>query len=172
MPKLYLVRHAEPAVTGVLLGESDPPLSPNGRAQAVGLLASLDVAIVYTSPLRRAQETAQASTDAAPIEILGDLREISYGAWDGKTWAEIEAGDPDLAARKRRDWLNVTPPGGEPWPLFAGRVRRAFDRIRRGPLPCAVVAHSGVNAVIHQILTGGEPARFLQRLAEVKEYEL
>src|SRR5262249_18072952 len=146
MPQLFLVRHAEPALTGVLLGQCDPGLSDAGRGQALSL--ALDVRIVYTSPLRRAVETATLMARGAPIEIVDDLREITFGSWDGLTWAEIEAANPKLAAQKLADWQAVTPPGGEHWSNFASRIRRAFDRIASGIRPAAVVAHAGVMHVI------------------------
>ncbi len=148
MPKLFLVRHAEPAITGVLLGQCDPPLSEQGRTHAAALLASTPLSIVYTSPLKRAIETANRIARGAPIEVIDDLKEISLGAWDGRTWAEIEAEDPEFAARKHADWRGVTLPGAEPWIDFAARVQRAFERIQRGPRPAAIVAHAAVHNVI------------------------
>jgi broad specificity phosphatase PhoE len=150
MPGLFVVRHCEPARTGVLLGQCDPPLSEAGRAQAAALRFP-ELAMVYSSPLRRALETAHAIAHGAPVEIVDDLREITYGAWDGRAWAEIEGEDPELAARKLRDWRGVTPPGGETWREFSTRVRGAFDRIRAGPRPAAIVAHAAVNQIITQV---------------------
>lgn len=172
MPKLYLVRHAEPSVTGVLLGQADPPLGEQGRLDAVKILAGVDLALIYSSPLRRAVETARLFAGTTPVEILADLKEISHGAWNGLDWAEIEAGDPELARRKREDWFGVTAPGGESWFDFATRVAGAFECIRAGPKPCAVVAHAGVNAVIHELLTGTQPVGFLQHFSQVIEYEI
>lgn len=150
MPQLYVVRHAEPATRGVLLGQCDPPLSDAGRRQAAELLREANLFVVYTSPLRRARETAELLARGAEIEIVDDLREITYGDWDGRTWAEIEESDANLARRKLEDWRSVTAPSGEPWESFERRVRRAFERIQRGPRPAAIVAHAAVN----QILTG------------------
>lgn len=145
---IYVVRHCEPAITGVLLGQSDPPLSEAGRAHAATLLRGVELAVVYSSPLRRALETAREIARGAPIEIVEDLREITYGDWDGRAWSEIEADHPEIAARKMRDWRGVTPPGGEPWENFADRVKRAFERVQRSPRPVAMVAHAAVNQVI------------------------
>jgi broad specificity phosphatase PhoE len=154
MPDLYVVRHAEPAVTGVLLGQCDPPLSENGRRQAGELLRDVRLARVYSSPLRRARETAELLARGAGVEVVEGLREITYGAWDGLTWAEIEARDGELARRKIADWSAVTPPGGEPWDEFLARVTRVFERIQRRPRPAAIVAHAAVN----RILAGVEQA--------------
>lgn len=151
MPNLYLVRHAEPAITGVMLGALDPPLSANGRAHAATLLIGVKLAMVYSSPQRRALETAEIIARGAPIEILDGLREISHGDWNGLTWAEIEARDPELARRKLSDWPGVTAPNGESYENFIARAMAAFERIRRGPRPAAIVAHAGVNKLIGNI---------------------
>ncbi len=148
MPQLFLVRHAEPAITGVLLGWCDPALSERGRADAEKLLYGVELSIVYTSPLKRALETAQRIARGAPIQVNCDLRDISFGKWNGRTWADVEREDPEFAARKLADWRGVTLPGAEPWSEFAIRVQRAFEKIRAGPRPAAVVAHAAVHNVI------------------------
>ncbi|HML15932.1 MAG TPA: histidine phosphatase family protein [Bryobacteraceae bacterium] len=151
MPGLFLVRHAEPAVTGVMLGSLDPPLSDAGRANAARLLRGIRWSIVYSSPLRRSAETAELIARGAPVEILDDLREISHGDWNGLTWAQVEARDPEFAARKLADWRGVTAPNAERWEDFALRVARAIERIRRGPRPAAIVAHAAVNQFIGNV---------------------
>jgi alpha-ribazole phosphatase len=148
MPDLFLVRHAEPVLRGVMLGQCDPPLSERGREQAAALLQNVTLAIVYTSPLKRAVETAKLLARGAPIEIIDDLKELSHGEWDGRTWEEIEKLYPEIAPQKLRDWKATTPPGGESWADFEARVHRAFEQIRGGPRPAAIVAHAAVNHVI------------------------
>jgi probable phosphoglycerate mutase len=170
MSKLYLVRHAEPDGAGLLLGRTDPPLSDAGRRHALAALAGLQVAVVYSSPLRRAMETARAI--AAPLVVFEELAEISLGEWDGLSWSEIETRYSELARRKLRHWLKVTPPEGEDWRCFEARVRRALDRIRGGDFPAAVVSHVAVNSVITSQLAGVDPARFRQEHCQVLEYEL
>jgi len=167
---LFLVRHAEPALTGVLLGRADPPLSETGRRAAREALAGLAVAVVYASPLRRSLETALAIP--AKRVVLDELTEISLGEWDGLRWDEIERRDPELARRKIAGWLGVTPPGGEEWDHFAARVAGALERIRRGPLPAAVVGHVAVNAVLAHLLAGRDQASFVQEYCEMEEFEV
>jgi broad specificity phosphatase PhoE len=168
MSKLYLVRHAEPALTGVLLGQANPPLSSAGRTAAAKI--RLPVRIVYSSPLRRAVETA--AQWGLRTLVLQDLTEISYGEWDGLSWREIESKYPELAKHKQVCWRAVTPPGGEDWEAFANRVARALSLIRSGPFPAAVVAHAAVNAELTRILRGVDPHSFQQEYGEVLEYEI
>jgi broad specificity phosphatase PhoE len=87
-------------------GHADPPLNATGRAQAADLSAALvdvPLAAVYSSPLRRAFETAEIA--AAPHGLsplpLDALREVDVGSWQGLTRSEIEARFPDQFARWR-----------------------------------------------------------------------
>jgi alpha-ribazole phosphatase len=168
MPTLYLVRHAEPELTGVLLGATDSPLSEAGKRQAAGIVLP-DIAVIYTSELRRARDTAAAIADA-PLVIDADLNEIGYGEWDGLAWTDIEHMYPDEAKAKLACWSAVTPPGGEPWTHFEQRISRALKRIRSGSFPAAVVAHIAVNAQIACCVTGSDPSQFMQRYGEVLTY--
>ncbi len=165
MPELFVVRHAEPELRGVMLGRTDPPLTPNGLRQAQASLGSLCCAVVYSSPLQRARQTA--AVIPAPLVVLDDLAEISYGAWEGLTWAEIEARWPELVRRKQQDWFSVTPPGGESWPQVSVRAARALEHIRGGPFPAAVVAHFGWNAEFLRLAAGRDPITFSQSYCEV-----
>jgi broad specificity phosphatase PhoE len=186
VPKLYLVRHAEPAITGVLLGGLDPDLSLAGK-RAAGELRLPHVAIVYSSALKRALSTAitvcphfpdfsdRESGDiprySSGLLVDSDLNEISYGDWDGLSWAEIERRYPAIVRPKLANWQGVTPPGGEPWADFENRVDRALERIRRGPTPAAVIAHQTVNAHICYRLTGSDPFEYSQSYCEVRVHD-
>ena len=144
MPALYVIRHAQPEITGLLTGQSDPALSVYGYEQA-SVLKGLK-GVVYSSPLRRALQTAR-HIDREPV-ILSGLAEITYGDWDGLTWSEIERRWPEMARAKIACWQGITPPGGEPWREFSLRVRAALNVVLDGPLPAAIVAHEAVNAII------------------------
>lgn len=170
MPTLYVVRHAEPSLTGVLLGGCDPPLSERGKASLRNI--ALDVRVVYASTMLRSRQTAEAIAQAAPIVTLPELDEISYGEWDGRTWQEIEERDPELARRKLADWKGIAPPGGEAWAHFEARVLEGFERIRSGPFPAAVVGHSAVNAVIASRLCGAETLGWEQGYGEIHAIDL
>jgi alpha-ribazole phosphatase len=166
MSYLYLIRHGEPELTGIMLGQLDPPLSSAGRKQCEADLADLHVEVVWTSPLRRARETA-AFIPAPLLREIGQLREIDQGLWTGKSWAEIESSWGQLAACKLNDWLGIPSPAGESWGTFLDRVTQAWDIIRSGPMPAAVVAHQGVNAALMHLIRGSDPIRFSQRYGEV-----
>lgn len=169
--RLLLLRHAEPTLAGRFIGTLDPPLSDRGRAAAADQLASLTVEHVFTSPRRRARETAEFVP--APCTVVDDLAEIGFGDWEGLTWAEIEARAPDLAAAKLADWLSVPTPNGEPFEHLLARVTRALAFLRAQPCSrIAVVGHVVTNAAIHHLLTGEPPLRFRQAYLDLRVYEL
>ena len=168
MPALYVVRHGEPALRGVMLGRTDPPLSEAGREQMRRV--SLPVRIVFTSPLRRALESAESIAGGAEIIVLDDLCEIALGTWDGRTWEEIEAMDPELSRRKLANWTAVTPTDGEPWPDFDHRVHSALDVVCARGEDAALVGHIAVNACIASHLAGTDPLGFRQDYGQVYEY--
>lgn len=163
-----MIRHAEPEIRGVISGKSDPPLSISGRDRAA--LLRIGVKVVYSSPLKRARETA-IYLNSCPL-IVPDLAEISYGAWDGLSWSEIERRWPEMAAAKIDNWEQITPPGGEPWERFRRRVEDCLAGILAGPLPAAIVAHEAVNAVIANRLTGSPVYKYQQQYCEIKKYDL
>jgi broad specificity phosphatase PhoE len=170
MAKILLIRHAEPEIRGVLLGQSDPPLSAFGREQAREALASLRPRIVWTSPLRRATETA-AMIENTRICESEELREIDMGEWTGLTWKQVEQSSDELARRKSADWFGVPAPGGESWPVFLSRVQLAWDLMRRGPANAAVVAHQAVHAALRYLIDGRNPVEFRQQYCEVISLE-
>jgi broad specificity phosphatase PhoE len=166
MAKIFLIRHGEPEICGVLLGQSDPSLSVVGREQAREALGDLRPSIVWTSPLRRATETAAVIAKARICE-RAELREVDMGDWTGLTWKQIERSWDELARKKLADWFGVPAPGGESWPVFLSRVQGAWEVIRRGPANAAVVAHQGVHAALRYLIDGRDPVEFRQQYCEV-----
>jgi alpha-ribazole phosphatase len=165
MADLLLIRHAEPAVKGVFLGRTDPELSAQGREAAAGLEVPGHLAL-YCSPLRRARETA--ASLGRPHMVLPGLAEIDYGPWEGLSWAQIESLYPEQAALKMSDWLGYTVPGAEAWSDFSARV---LSSLPQGE-DCAIIAHLGVNSVIHQYISGESPLQFQQNYCQILRYTL
>lgn len=143
------------------MGQYDAPLSAEGLRQAESLARELrdrGIGRVVSSTLQRAVRTAEAIAAplALPAETDPRLNEISYGAWDGLRWDQIEKADPVTARRKLEDWWGVTPKGGEAFPAFYRRLFQAWrsillDRSR----VTAVVAHLGVNAILLDLARSG-----------------
>jgi len=129
--RLFLVRHGETAANNEMryLGSRDDPLTDHGLWQARQLarvLAQLPISSVYTSPLRRAADTAAEIARAFGIEIRLDNRlcEGSFGSWEGLTRAEVVqrgAQDAELLLRWEQNPA-CAPPGGESFLQVQDRV--------------------------------------------------
>jgi alpha-ribazole phosphatase len=156
MPKFILIRHGESVWNGErrIQGSQDPDLSPRGRRQSDLLVARLRthlskrVTAVYTSPLRRAAETAERIGGALNLPTVSepDFREMCLGRWEGMTVSQIQAAFPGTYERWLQDPLAFPAPGGERLEAFARRVVGAFERMQAA-LPGAdliVVSHGGV----------------------------
>jgi broad specificity phosphatase PhoE len=157
---LLLVRHGETDWNrdGRWQGHSDTELNDAGRDQARRLAAELDgVDVVYSSDLARARETAEILAEPLGLEVQLDprLRERGFGAWEGKTSAEIELEFADEHAR----WLAGGAPGAadaEPFAAFAARVQEfVADVLAEHPGGTVlVVGHGGSIRAIHALAQG------------------
>ena len=165
---LYLVRHGESdfdakEFTTSARGEQwDPPLSARGREQA-SLLSDRLVSMtrpvaVYSSPLRRARETATVFADRVSMEVdlEDDLAEAHLGEWEGKPFEEILRADELMLHRIRNQepiWRHA--PGVEELAPFRTRVRDVVERILASHPSgnVVIVCHGAViNAYIAQLL--------------------
>jgi probable phosphoglycerate mutase len=132
--RLVLVRHGatEHSAEARFSGRNDLPLTDAGRTQAARLAARDfgTVAAVVSSPLRRAVETAEviATGLGLPVEIVDDLVETDFGVWEGLTFAEAAATDPDVM-RRWHGAPDVAPPGGESFVEVGTRVERARSEL-------------------------------------------
>ena len=96
MLELVLIRHGETAsnIKGTHLGTTDVPLNERGKRQALALqrvFAKEEISAVYTSPLSRAKDTAEAIAKKHDtfVEPVMDLIERNYGIWEDMTIDEI-----------------------------------------------------------------------------------
>jgi broad specificity phosphatase PhoE len=152
MVEIVLVRHAATAWSGVrYCGISDPPLSPTGLADARRLAAALtgdmppDVRVI-SSPSRRAVATASAIIEAArlpAVELDARWREADVGIAEGRTFDELQAVAPDVAAALARGDLEIDWPGGEAHASLAARVVEAWADLVAVGRPAIVVTHAG-----------------------------
>lgn len=146
MKRLYLIRHGEPAFPGgekMCLGTTDLPLSRLGQQQAAAMAEALPaVAAVYSSPLLRARETAQAI--GLPVLVMDGLKERHQGLWDGLTFRQICREYPQLYQARAGD-PTIPPPESEPAAAALGRFAQGIRQIAQdSPGDCAVVTHRGV----------------------------
>lgn len=154
---VYLARHGEVlhAAEGRFFGHRDVALSPTGLAQAAALggrLGAEPIQAVYASDLLRAQQSAAplAAARGTGVVAVPPLREIAMGRWEGLTFAEIHASEPELCDRWLADPFAMPFPEGEGLADLRARVvpalRRVVERHAGGRI--AVIAHGGTNRVI------------------------
>jgi len=157
-PTIYYIRHGETDwnVAGRLQGRHDVPLNARGRAQADhcgNILRSLfadsglepaDLDYV-ASPLGRARETMELVRPPLGLPANGyrveqRLAEISFGAWEGHTIAQLHGRDPQRIAAREQDKWHFVPPGGESYKFVSDRVGAWYDSLVRDTV---AVAHGG-----------------------------
>jgi len=144
---VFLARHGSHAEVGqILSGRSDIGLSERGRAEARRLadrLQDVPLARIFSSPRRRTRETASivAERHDCDVESADALDEIDFGAWTGRTFAEL-APDPDWRGWNEARATAATPAGD----TMAAATRRAVDHIQSieesGPVLC--VSHCDI----------------------------
>jgi broad specificity phosphatase PhoE len=155
--EVWLVRHAETAWSRDRkhTGRTDVPLTDEGRRAAERLrdvLASRTFALVLSSPLSRAWETAQLAGIGDHAQPRDELLEWDYGDYEGRTTKEIRAARPDWYL-----WRDGCPGGESPTD-----VQARVDRL----LPQVLAADGDVALVAHGHILRAVAARWLEQLVE------
>jgi broad specificity phosphatase PhoE len=142
--QIILVRHGETLhnVAGIAQGWADSELSERGLEQVRRLgerLRRHKCDAIFSSPLGRALATANAIREILGLEItqLEDLREMSYGAWEQRSFLDIRRDD---AATYER-WIvdaEARSPNGESHADVRRRMERAFESVRGAKRPVLV----------------------------------
>ena len=157
MTRLLLIRHAQPEedARGRCYGRLDVGLSPAGEAAAERLAESLrpvELDAVYSSPLRRAVQTA---SHIGPPRLDERLREIDFGELEGLTHEDVQRERPELFRLWMESPTRVRFPGGESWAELRTRVANAVVDVlaTNDGATVAVVTHGGVvRAVLAEAL--------------------
>ena len=125
-------------------GRLDAPLSP----QSLSTLrrADFDPGVVYVSPMLRARQTAAVLFPEAELVEVPDLREMDFGAFEGRSAQEM-ADDPAYRAWVEGGCIDQTP-GGESRAVFSDRVCGAFAALvdaapDMGESQLVILAHGG-----------------------------
>jgi probable phosphoglycerate mutase len=139
--EIWLLRHAETEWSrdGRHTGRTDVPLTEAGRDRARALrerIARREFAMVLSSPLSRARETAELA--GLDPQLREDLVEFDYGAYEGITTAQIREQQPGWYL-----WRDGCP-GGETADDVGRRVDRIIDEALTAGGDVALVAHGHV----------------------------
>ena len=159
MTRIIFVRHGETEwnKSGKYQGQTDVPLSAKGISQAEQLakyFPAKEVAAIYASPLKRAFLTAECIGKSFGLEPIAvdNLRELSFGEWEGLTYEEIVSKWPDAMENflTHPDILKI--PGGETFAEVQQRAMLAIEKIvkENQGKTAVVVAHG---AVLRTIIT-------------------
>jgi len=140
---LHLVRHG-PTHARVMVGWTDIAADLSDHDRIARLSAHLPHhATLLSSDLARARATADAlaSPTRPRLPDDADLREINFGAWEMRGFAEVQAEAPDHIRAFWETPGDIAPPGGESWNKVVARVSVALDRLPPGD--AIVVCHFG-----------------------------
>ncbi len=135
--QLYLVRHGQTDwnLQHRFQGQADVPLNKTGEDQVQKIaqrLSKIKIDAIYSSDLRRTVQTADRIASYHEVNCVTDLRwrELSFGAWEGLTYDEIKAKEPELLEKWQTDPLNAAAPSGETLQQLAMRVDSALEDLR------------------------------------------
>jgi len=153
---VFLTRHGESGfnLQGRLGG--DPDLTARGRhfARRLGEFFAqrlVERPVVFTSTLRRAQQTAQ----ALPFEVTSvkNLDEIDAGVCDGWTYADMLERLPEEYAARQADKLRYRYPRGESYEDVIQRLDPMILEVERQKAPVIIVAHQAVVRCLYGYFT-------------------
>jgi broad specificity phosphatase PhoE len=163
MNEVWLIRHGETewSRSGQHTGRTDIPLIADGRAQARMLgqfLAGRKFALVLSSPLQRALETARLAGYGDAVEIDPNLSEWDYGDYEGRTAIDIRKKVPDWSL-----WMHGVP-NGETAGHIVARAEAVIRRVEPVQGDVALFAHGHILRVL-ALCWIEQPVEFGARLA-------
>lgn len=167
-PPIVFVRHGETDwnVSGRLQGQTDIPLNARGRDQADAVGRALAGSALkdhrfLASPLGRATETMRRMRAAMglPADAFAAddrLKEMTFGRWEGLTFAEIRMREPAVMKARDADRWSHVPPGGESYDHVAARVGALVAELDG---PTVLVSHGGVARALLATIGGFDRAK-------------
>lgn len=150
--KIFLLRHGLTSANleGKYIGDTDIDLCEEGAAELISLMQEFEypnVGRVYTSPLKRAIQTARLIYPQMTPVTVENLREYSFGEFENKTIAELENTDEFVEWVKSNQ--EITPKGGEKMSAFKKRIVEGLDLVIKDMMrdqvsEAALITHAGV----------------------------
>ena len=148
--KILLIRHGKTDwnVEVRFQGLTDIPLNDYGYQQAsktAARLKSWQGAAIYSSPLKRAMQTAEAISGGAPVIPLNGLTEISFGDWEGSLVSDIRMKDKEALEAWHQDGFFAIPQNAETWESIYSRVSKAVNVCLESEKErIMIIAHGGI----------------------------
>jgi broad specificity phosphatase PhoE len=155
--EIWIARHGETewSLSGAHTGGTDIPLTENGRAGAAALRRSLahrQFALVLVSPLQRARETCRLAGYGDVGQVEPNLREWSYGDYEGRTTAGIREERPGWSL-----WEDGAP-HAELIHEVAARAQAVIDRATAANGPVLLFGHGHILRILTACWLGLPPA--------------
>lgn len=149
---LDLVRHGETEGGNRFRGHLDDPLTSRGLEQMWAAVSTRHWDRVVSSPLIRCAAFARDYVErhALPLTFDSRLKEMHFGAWEGRTAADLMRTDADELSRFWNEPQHNTPPGGEPLAHFQARVLDVWNDVlaAHAGQRVLIVTHGGVIRVL------------------------
>jgi broad specificity phosphatase PhoE len=172
---VWLYRHGPILLSAseVCLGWTDAPLADAARtaeeARRLGrLIGSVDA--VYSSDLQRATGTGAplAETLGLPLRVIPALREMRFGQWEGRRWADLREEASEFFAHYVNHWETAAAPGGESFADLRARVAGFWDQLVRDHDGGAValVSHGVALAALSANLLGWPARRAMKHMLD------
>ncbi len=170
--KIILVRHGrtEWNKKELFRGRADMPLDQTGIRQSKKVaqhlsLLDLHIETIYSSPLQRTLQTAQAiagKLGIQPVKVVEDFIEFDYGQWEGCSLEDIKKRFPQDYKYWMHDPGMLRIPGGEAFQQVKERVMRGLDFVvgQAKDKSIVIVAHKVINKAIIGLLLGWEETDF------------
>ncbi len=161
--EIIIVRHglSDANKAGIVSGRLDTPLTKEGIAQAQDLskrLTGLEIDTIYSSPLKRAKNTAKPIADKLGKEIKIDDRlvEVDWGSFEGKQ-NEVFEKKFGMNGREMLDTYSYdfSKWGGETSEEVRARIQDFLDELKTKPHKLVlIVCHGGIVRWLHYLITG------------------
>jgi len=155
--RILLFRHGETANSKEVCfnGHYDVDLSERGQKQFLhwaDILKKENIKAIYSSDLQRTRNSAQFIADKHDLEPIAfpELRELSFGTWEGMSFTEVEANYPGVIKERMRNIAVFKADGGETYSQLKARVIPKFEEIvtLHSNDQIVMVCHGGVNRII------------------------
>ena len=162
MGKLILVRHGESELNmeNIFFGHLDPKLTKKGEDQAQRtkkILSDIDYKKIYSSPLKRAVETAEIiNIKKYDLNLVEELKELNFGILEGLTYEEILKKHPEAAVEWKENWQTYNYQTGESVEQLQERSVNFIESLDFSGENIVAVCHWGViNCILSHYFSGG-----------------
>ena len=162
--KYFLLRHTKPDIAeGICYGQTDVDVLPSfeqEKVQVLKKLKNIKFDRIYSSPLKRCARLADSiKLSDTPICLDNRLKEMNFGVWELKPWAEIEK--TEAAKKWFEDYIHLPASDGESYMDLLKRVRHFINDTQEEKEieSLLLVCHRGVIGAFYTIINNLNPFR-------------